>query len=268
MLAEPVQEPLATGPVCSGPLALRGGHAVPYCRWCGRLAGDWRCPSCGGTGVRAVIVGARRTAEELGRAFPSVAVRTSGRDGVLATVSGAPALVVATPGAEPVPDGGYAAAVLLDGWALLGRPDLRAAEEALRRWTNAAALLRPAGELVVLADAGVPAVQALLRWDPVTFSERELDERAELGFPPAVRMATLTGPAAAIRETLADAVLPPGAQILGPVPVEGGPERAMVRVPRHLGSALARALKGASGVRSARKAPDVVRVNIDPLDLI
>ncbi|MEN3538537.1 hypothetical protein AAH991_25730 [Microbispora sp. ZYX-F-249] len=269
MLAEPVPaESPATGPVCSGPLALRGGHAVPYCRWCGRIAGDWRCPSCGGTGVRAVIVGARRTAEELGRAFPSVAVRTSGRDGVLATVSGAPALVVATPGAEPVPDGGYAAAVLLDGWALLGRPDLRAAEEALRRWTNAAALLRPAGELVVLADAAVPAVQALLRWDPVTFSERELDERAELGFPPAVRMATLTGPAAAIRETLADAVLPPGAQILGPVPVEGGPERAMVRVPRHLGSALARALKGASGVRSARKAPDVVRVNIDPLDLI
>ncbi|MEV4457784.1 primosomal protein N' [Microbispora sp. NPDC049633] len=269
MLAEPVLvESPSTGPVCSGPLALRGGHAVPYCRWCGRIAGDWRCPSCGGTGVRAVIVGARRTAEELGRAFPSVAVRTSGRDGVLATVSGAPALVVATPGAEPVPDGGYAAAVLLDGWALLGRPDLRAAEEALRRWTNAAALLRPAGELVVLADAAVPAVQALLRWDPVTFSERELDERAELGFPPAVRMATLTGPAAAIRETLADAVLPPGAQILGPVPVEGGPERAMVRVPRHLGSALARALKGASGVRSARKAPDVVRVNIDPLDLI
>ncbi|MEU6413428.1 primosomal protein N' [Microbispora sp. NPDC046933] len=269
MLPEPaLAEPVATGPVCSGPLALRGGHAVPYCRWCGRIAGDWRCPSCGGTGVRAVIVGARRTAEELGRAFPSVPVRTSGRDGVLATVSGAPALVVATPGAEPVPDGGYAAAVLLDGWALLGRPDLRAAEEALRRWTNAAALLRPAGELVVLADAAVPVVQALLRWDPVTFAERELDERAELGFPPAVRMATLTGPAAAVRETLAGAVLPPGAQVLGPVPVEGGLERAMVRVPRHLGSALARALKGASGVRSARKAPDVVRVNIDPLDLI
>ncbi|WP_432932361.1 primosomal protein N' [Microbispora sp. CA-135349] len=264
----PAPEPVATGPVCSGPLALRGGHAVPYCRWCGRIAGDWRCPSCGGNGVRAVIVGARRTAEELGRAFPSVAVRTSGRDGVLATVSGAPALVVATPGAEPVPDGGYAAAVLLDGWALLGRPDLRAAEEALRRWTNAAALLRPAGELVVLADAAVPAVQALLRWDPVTFAERELDERAELGFPPAVRMATLTGPGAAVRETLADAVLPTGAQVLGPVPVDGGLERAMVRVPRHLGSALARALKGASGVRSARKAPDVVRVNIDPLDLI
>ncbi|ETK36382.1 primosome assembly protein PriA, partial [Microbispora sp. ATCC PTA-5024] len=256
------------GPVCSGPLALRGGHAVPYCRWCGRIAGDWRCPHCGSPRVRAVIVGARRTAEELGRAFPSVAVRTSGRDGVLATVGAAPALVVATPGAEPVPDGGYAAVVLLDGWALLGRPDLRVAEEALRRWMNAAALARPGAEVVVLADGRIPVVQALLRWDPVTFAERELDERAELGFPPAVRMATLTGTGAAVREMLDDTALPGGAQVLGPVPVEGGLERAMVRVSRHRGSALAGALKGASGVRSARKAPDVVRVSIDPLDLI
>lgn len=57
-------------------------------------------------------------------------------------------------------------------------------------------------------------------------------------------MATLTGPAAAVRATLTSAGLPPGAQVLGPVPVDGGLERAMVRVPRYLGSALARALKG------------------------
>ncbi|MGW0449662.1 primosomal protein N' family DNA-binding protein, partial [Streptosporangium sandarakinum] len=112
---------------CSGPLALRSGHAVPYCRWCGRIAGDWRCQACGASRVRAQVVGVRRTAEELGRAFPSVPVRTSGRDGVLTTIGSGRALVVATPGAEPVAEEGYAAAVLLDGWALLGRPDLRAA---------------------------------------------------------------------------------------------------------------------------------------------
>ncbi|MCC5578293.1 primosomal protein N' [Microtetraspora sp. AC03309] len=263
------------GSVCSGPLALRSGHAAPYCRWCGRIAGDWRCGSCGGRRVRAVVTGSRRTAEELGRAFPSATVRTSGRDGVLATVGAAPALVVATPGAEPVPDGGYAAAVLLDGWALLGRPDLRAAEETLRRWMNAAALLRPGAEVVVLADSGLPAVQALLRWDPVTHAERELGDRAQLGFPPVTRMATLTGPPSAVREMLASVELPAAAQVLGPVRVEGpraGPdrdeelERAMIRVPRTQGAALARLLKGASGVRSARKAADLVRVRVDPLD--
>ncbi|WP_185048532.1 primosomal protein N' [Thermocatellispora tengchongensis] len=261
---------------CGGPLALRGGHAAPYCRWCGRIAGDWRCPSCGSPRVRAIVIGARRTAEELGRAFPSVTVRTSGRDGVLATVPDAPALVVATPGAEPVPEGrGYAAGVLLDGWALLGRPDLRAAEEALRRWMNAAALLRPSAELVVLADSAVPAVQALVRWDPATHAERELSERIDLAFPPAVRLATLTGAPAAVRELLAEARLPAGAQVLGPVPVEarrrdgggeGELERALIRVGRPGGAALAAALKGASGVRSARKAADPVRVCVDPVE--
>jgi primosomal protein N' (replication factor Y) len=258
---------------CAGPLALRGGHAAPYCRWCGRIAGEWRCAACGGTRVRARVVGARRTAEELGRAFPSVPVRTSGRDGVLATVGPGRALVVATPGAEPVPEGGYAAAVLLDGWALLGRPDLRVAEETLRRWMNAAALLRPGAELVVLADSALPVVQALLRWDPVTHAERELADRTELGFPPAVRMATLTGSPAAVREMLGETALPEGARVLGPVPVETPRgdqvrERAIVRVPWGAAPVLASALKGAAGVRSARKAPEVVRVCIDPMDAI
>jgi len=254
---------------CHGPLALRGGHAAPFCRWCGRVDAGWKCPGCGSRRMRAVVVGARRTAEELGRAFPSVPVRTSGRDGVLTQVNGKPALVVATPGAEPVAEGGYAAAVLLDGWALLGRADLRAGEEAVRRWLNAAALLRPGGELVVLADAALPAVQAVVRWDPVTFAERELADRAELGFPPAVRMATLTGAASAVRQLLEETRLPAGAQVLGPVPVDdGGQERAMVRVPRPAGAALAAALKGANGVRAARKAPEVVKVCVDPLDLI
>jgi len=272
--AAPAGGPSADGPgpggsPCHGPLALRAGHAAPSCRWCGRVDAAWTCENCGSPRLRAVVVGARRTAEELGRAFPSVPVRTSGRDGVLATVSAARALVVATPGAEPVAEGGYAAAVLLDGWALLGRADLRATEEAVRRWLNAAALLRPGAELVVLADAAMPAVQALVRWDPVTHAERELADRAELGFPPAVRMATLTGAPAAVRQMLGEARLPAETQVLGPVPVgESGQERAMIRVPRGGAAALSAALKGASGVRAARKAPDVVRVCVDPLDLI
>ncbi|WP_184988558.1 primosomal protein N' [Sphaerisporangium rubeum] len=269
---EPAEE--TPPPLCGGPLALRGGHAAPYCRWCGRIAGGWRCRVCGGDRFRALVVGARRTAEELGRAFPAVPVKTSGKDAVLATVEATPALVVATPGAEPVAEGGYAAAVLLDGWALLGRPDLRAAEETLRRWMNAAALLRPASELVVLADSALPPVQALIRWDPVTHSERELTDRTVLGFPPAVRMATLTGTPAAVREMIVSLRLPRETQMLGPVPVEtqghtsGEEERAMLRVPWSAGPALARELKAAAGVRSARKAPDLVRVCMDPMDLI
>src|SRR6266508_2879069 len=176
---------------------------LPSLAW--RAAG-YACPECGGRRLRAAVVGARRTAEELGRAFPGVPVRTSGRDEVLGTVPAEAAVVVATPGAEPVPvrsgdSGGYGAVLLLDTWALLTRSDLRAGEEALRRWLAAAALARPAeqgGRVVVVADGGLAPVQALVRFDPGWLAGRELSERRELGFPPAVRMATLTGTPAAV----------------------------------------------------------------------
>jgi primosomal protein N' (replication factor Y) len=235
-------------------------------------------------------------------------VVVSGGITVVAAVPSAPALVVATPGAEPRADGGYAAAVLLDGWVLLGRPSLRAAEEALRRWLNAAALVRPGasdGAVAVVAEAGLPVVQALIRWDPVTHAERELAEREALRFPPAVRMAALSGPDRAVAGFLSAAALPPEADVLGPIELdpdapgqdrhqtsaeaggsievnednefnEGsgvddalGPQvRALVRVPRSASMSLAAALRAAQAVRSARKDPGPVRVQLDPAELI
>jgi primosomal protein N' (replication factor Y) len=256
--------------VCGGPLAQQGrpgADTVPACRWCGRPAGTWTCPACGGRRMRAVVVGAQRTAEELGRAFPGAAIRQSGRDHVLAAVRDEAALVVATPGAEPACDGGYGAALLLDGWALLSRPDLRAAEEALRRWTNAAALVRAGAPVIVGADPGVPAVQALIRWDAAGFAARELTERAELGFPPASRMATITGGRAGVAEIVDGARLPAGAQVNGPVPVDADTERVLIRVRRADGLELAHALKTAAALRSARRATDPVRIVLDPAAL-
>jgi primosomal protein N' (replication factor Y) len=264
-------------PACAGPLAAAGAGGAPTCRWCGRIATGWECPECGSHRYRATVVGARRTAEELGRAFPGVMVRTSAQGQVLDTVPAGPALVIATPGAEPVADGGYGAALLLDGWALLGRADLRAGEEALRRWLNAAALVRPAadgGRVVVLADSSLRAVQALIRFDPFGHAEHELAERAALGFPPAVTIAEVLGEGDAVDELIAATAMPPNAQVLGPVPVAAdragpagsGDVRALIRVPRSAGADLAAALHDAQGVRSARKAP-VVRVRIDPVDL-
>ncbi len=261
--------------VCGGPLQVGGSGEIPGCRWCGALAADWACPHCASGRLRALVTGAARTAEELGRAFPGVAVRASGGQQVLAKVPAEPALVIATPGAEPVAAEGYAAALLLDGWALLGRPSLRAAEETLRRWLNAVALVRPGGSVVVLAEATLPVVQALLRWDPVGFAEHELAERAELGFPPAVRMAAVTGLSAAVADFVGSAGLPDQAEVLGPVPAElngaardAEPhERALIRIPRTDGLALARALHAAQAARSARKDGTAVRVQLDPAEV-
>jgi primosomal protein N' (replication factor Y) len=268
---------------CAGPLGISprpgpGGARIPACRWCARPATTFDCPHCHGTKLRAAVIGETRTAEELARAFPGATLRVSGRSsGVLAQVPAGPALVVATPGAEPVADGGYGAALLLDSWALLGRADLRAGEETLRRWMNAAALVRPAsagGQVVVAADAAHPVVQALVRWDPGWLAGRELADRRALGFPPVTRMASLSGSPAALADFLEALRLPDGADLLGPVPEpprpgqEGERERYLVRVPRTDGAALAHALTEVQGVRSARKVTEHVRVQLDPLDLV
>lgn len=242
------------------------------------------CGACGGHELRAAGQGARRTAEELGRAFPGATLVTSAGDSIKDTVPGKPAIVVATPGAEPVADGGYGAALLLDGGLLLSRPELRAAEVALRRWLTAAALVRPAdvgGRVVLGVDGSVPAAQALIRWDPVWHAASELAGRRELGFPPVVAMASLTGTEDDIAAALADLELPDGAELLGPVPVEeftsarprpgdAGEERvrALLRTAQRGRRALTAALRAMAAERSARKDTAVPRIQVDPADAL
>jgi primosomal protein N' (replication factor Y) len=200
-----------------------------------------------------------------------VSVRTSGGDKVLDTVPDKPALVVCTPGAEPAAEGGYSAALLLDTWLLLARPDLRAPEEAVRRWFNAAALVRSArdgGAVIMVGEPSATPLQAVVRWSPEGYALRELEERRTARLPPAARLAELMGPTAAVSDLLArlrqltDAQA--GLDVLGPVAVDDETVRAVVRTPRSAGTVLARNLKDAQSARSAKKLPGSVRIQIDP----
>jgi len=289
---------------CHGPLALDAVDAAATCRWCGKVAAAFECSSCGGVVVRSNVVGARRTAEELGRAFPGVTVHTSGAGDVLTSVSGKPSLVIATPGAEPVAENGYAATLLLDAWASMDRPTLDASEEALRRWLAAAALTRGAsqGGVTVLCGAPthttLPLVEALVRWDPVWFAARELAERVELSLPPAVRMAQLVGSRVAVQRSVEMAALADSVEQLGPLPwvPVGHPAPAaagagscgavpapantvpvtaedavpkiqlLLRVGLNDGPALTAALTRMKALRSARKEREPVGVRVDPTD--
>lgn len=273
--------------VCHGPLALSGPGAAPQCAWCGALAGGWSCAECHWTGLRSVRVGSQRTAEELGRAFPGVPVRMSGAGaagGVLAAVPGEPALVVATPGAEPVADGGYATALLLDAAVSTSHVGLDVAQDALARWLAAAALVRPAsagGQVLLVGDAAPAPTNALVRWDPAGLADRELDERAELDLPPAVRVAAVTGDRAAVAAVLDRVDLAGPDSVLGPVEVApsrpgeatdlavgGRPVRAVVRVAHRDGRDLARQLAASLAVRSARRESGAVRVQLDPKEIL
>jgi primosomal protein N' (replication factor Y) len=254
---------------CHGPLALSSPTAPPACRWCGTEVEAWACSECGDRGLRAPVVGEARTAEELGRAFPGAAVKISAGDRVLASVDATPAIVVATPGAEPVAAEGYAAIVLLDTWLTLGLAHLRADEEALRRWSNAVGLVRPGGRALAVGDPAHPGLQALVRWDHAGFAEREAEARREAHLPPASRLATLTGEGGAVDDVLTLLTRPEGTEVLGPVALDGaepGQMRAVVRVPRAHGAALSEALGEVQRVRSARKL-DPVRIQVDPFTL-
>jgi len=271
-------------PECHGPSEVSEHAGVAQCRWCGASLASLPCPECGSLGRRAGTAGEQRTAYELGRAFPQVPVRTSRGGQVLDAVDAQPAVVVATPGAEPVAAEGYAAVLLLDGWALLGRAGLDAPIEALRRWMGAAAQARPAdaGGKVVLC--GVPAhaalrpVEALLRWDSHWLVEAELDERQQTGLPPVARAAVASGDASAVREVAGhledhDHADPDLVGVTGPALEGADRARLVLRTMPSASSAvdadaeLRRLVRAERARRSATKAAGRLSIRLDPPDL-
>jgi primosomal protein N' (replication factor Y) len=166
--------------------------------------------------------------------------------------------------------------VLLDTHLLLLRADLRAAEEALRRWFNVVALVRggaDGGSVIAVGDSSSRALQALIRVDPGGFAARELEERAQAHFPPAAKLVAVEGHRDALDDFVSHARLPEHVELLGPV--ELGPQphsdvvlsRLTLRAPLAEGAALVRAAKDVAAIRSARKSDGALRIRVDPVVL-
>jgi primosomal protein N' (replication factor Y) len=212
---------------CEGPLTQKSARAVPSCAWCGALAVDWRCSNCESVRLRFVGSGATRTAEDLGRAFPGVRVIIADGERPVLHVGAEPALVIATRGAEPIAAGGYRAVLLLDGERMVARESLRVGEDCLRWWSNAIALAAPRATTVLVGVGGALAA-ALVTWQQPEYARTELADRRRLRFPPAVRVATLTG----ALEAVARAVVAVGIEesdVLGPVDIGPNAVRTILR---------------------------------------
>lgn len=258
---------------CGGALGVPRSGGQPRCVLCGTSASAWRCPVCDGTKLRAVTVGASRTADELGRAFPRTRVILSDGERPVLRVSAEPALVVATRGAEPIAEGGYRAVLLLDGERMLLRESLRVAEDCLRWWSNAAALAAP-GATVHLVGVGGALASALSMWRQPEWAATELEARRALRFPPAVRVASVTAAHASVARAAESVSDLDGVDVLGPVPADDdGLERAIVRFDYAAGARVARELRAEMirvaterrrpiAGRPARR-PPVLRVRFD-----
>jgi primosomal protein N' (replication factor Y) len=233
---------------CEGPLGQKSSRSTPACNWCGALAVEWKCANCEGERLRFVGSGAGRTAEDLGRAFPGVRIIVADGERPILTVGAEPALVIATRGAEPVAAGGYRAVLLLDGESMVARESLRVAEDCLRWWSNAAALAARRAPIVLVGVGGALA-SAFVTWRQADFARSELADRRALRFPPAVRVATVTGTVQAVSDAIAS-VNVDGSDILGPVDVDGGGVRTIVRFDYAHGAEIAAGLR-AEVVKSA-----------------
>jgi len=228
--------------------------------------------------------------EQFVRQFAGVRVVLSDGEHPHERIDSRPALVVATRGAEPIAAGGYAAVILLDAERLLGLESLRAGEDCMRWWQNAAALATPEGR-VVMASGGGPVVRAFVTGRVEEWLRAELRDRHALRYPPTVRVASVSGGTAEVERALNALGELPGVDVLGPTPARAAspgdrsPEagaagdpalvRAIVRFDYAQGGEVAKRLRGAlvadaagassrvAGRRPGRARPEALRLRFD-----
>ncbi|MGJ9529010.1 primosomal protein N' [Actinotignum sp. GS-2025a] len=194
--------------ICGGNLAQGRPHDPLQCQLCGVRVHPWRCQHCHNGKLRAIRIGSERTAEEIGRAFPGVGIILSGAhspEGIIGKVSQRPRIVVATPGAEPEAEGGFAAALVLDARYLLGE-GLGAETRFIRVLARVAARVRCAGEgghMLVAGGAPPELLNRIARWELGEYAAELLEQRAELDLPPTATWVGITGASGDVRTYLA-----------------------------------------------------------------
>jgi primosomal protein N' (replication factor Y) len=175
----------------------------------------------------------------LGRAFPGVRIIVADGERSIQAIDAKPAIVVATRGAEPIAAGGYRAVLLLDGDRMVARESLRVGEDCLRWWSDAAALAADDAP-VVLVGVGGALASALVTGRQADYARGELADRRTLRFPPAVRVATVTGTPDAVAAALA--ALPADVDPVGTTTVDGY-ARAILRFDYAQGLFVAQSLR-------------------------
>ena len=197
------------GVPCGG--ALRQDHVTAplVCRDCGTAYPHWHCANCQGQRIKQVRQGVERIAEQVRAMAKDVPVVISaGATGVLPDHAVTAGFVVATPGAVPAIEGGYAAAVVI-GAEAPASGGLGAEVRAVRWWLAVGALVRSrrdGGRVYLVGDLPDAARRALETWDPLTAAQDALAERTSLELPPARRSIHITGPKHAITLALSVSV--------------------------------------------------------------
>jgi len=186
---------------CGGKLFIPEKTSSPICYLCEKKYQNWRCTWCDGENIRALSRGSARYLEEISKAVPGVRVLLSkgnSRIDVLPKLS-EHVLVISTYGCEPL--GEYSGVVLRSLESLTNRIDLRSLESVRRLiFENIGKLIGKDESFVYLdLQSSNPLAQGILRNDPLSLSELEIQDRESSKLPPFTRVATIVGESTAIR---------------------------------------------------------------------
>ena len=258
---------------CGGRLSVASKGLAPTCVHCGTGFPTWRCNYCDRDKQYLTGRGIDRAAEEISRAFPGFPVVISAGDVIKESVDSKPALVLATPGAQPYVQGGYAAVVVLDAIRFFSHTDVNGQERARELLFETASMVNVEGQVLLVLVDSHPIVAAIARWNIAPLLKRELTERVELMLPPSVMSAVLvteqsSAPAivSGLKKALEDARLPSSTRIFGPTILAKGLAKIVVHVSHEQSSDLTKFLHVLQKKRSISK-KDLFTLRIDPYSL-
>jgi len=169
---------------CGGKLTKASAKSDPICVLCSKKYQNWKCGWCGEARVFLNSRGIERFAEEIGRSFPNQTVIQSTANEPRDSVSTEPALVISTPGVEPIAQNGYSAVVILQVDRFLSSISSNGIERAYSSFFAASALVSQTGVIALVHEDGAPITSALSTWNPATISKREIEQRIQLQLPP------------------------------------------------------------------------------------
>lgn len=190
---------------CDGPVAIRRPGEDPQCTSCGAFQPHWHCAHCQGSRLAHRRQGVLRIAEQLRAMAPGVKVSVSaGAAEIIADGTVSEGIVVATPGALPAVERGYAHVVVVD--ASVPSSGLGGEIAALRLWVAAAAVFtrsrRDRGEVTVVGTLPQLTSSALGTWRTASAALEAYRERLELSLPPATRHVRVEGNVGALAADL------------------------------------------------------------------
>ena len=259
---------------CGGRLVMNNQNANPSCSMCAMEITSWKCTFCSGSIKYAAARGIERFHEEIGKAFPNVAIQLSAAPNILEVISARTKIVLATIGSIPGSVQDYSAVVILEGQRFLASAAPAFEEMVYESFFEASSRVSKNGKLLIVLDPYHPVVASLSRWNPRLLIKKILRENFEASLPPYSNAATMKVSMSegvllrnGITKSIKDGRLPGQSQVYFSENKSKDEARVVVLVPRKDRKILANFVHELARKRAISK-KDFINIALDPFALM